>query len=123
LSTASPGITDDDRSLESSLETDLTEPKYLPPPSQKAPRRKTQRGPALGHLRADIKEFKALKSSKTESITDASAVELAHWGYYKDPADNTDEDLSKVPEDYGRSNNTQKLNLQLKDCWAQSVSI
>jgi hypothetical protein len=40
-----------------------------------------------------------------------STVELIHQGRYKDPADNTDEDLSKVLEDYGRSDNTWKLNL------------
>jgi hypothetical protein len=50
-------------------------------------------------------------------------VELIHRGRYEDPADDTDEDLSKVPEDYGRSNNTWKLNLRLKDRWARSVSM
>ncbi|KAH1515597.1 hypothetical protein KXX29_009720 [Aspergillus fumigatus] len=115
-STPSPGITDDDRSFEPSSETDLTEPEYLPPPSQKAPKRKRRRGPASAQLRADSGEFKA---SETENITDTSAVELVHRGRYEDPADDTDEDLSKVPEDYGRSNNTRKLNLRLKDRWAR----
>ncbi|KAB8067670.1 hypothetical protein BDV29DRAFT_163138 [Aspergillus leporis] len=88
-STTSPGITDDDRSFEPNSETDLTEPEYLP------------------------------SASETENVTDASAVELIHRGRYEDPADDTDEDLSKVPEDYGRSNNTWKLNLRLKDRWAR----
>lgn len=119
-STPSPGITDNDRSFEPSSETNLTEPEYLPPPSQKAPKRKRRRGPALAQLWADSGEFKA---SETENIMDISAVELVYWGCYKDPANDTDEDLSKVPEDYGRLNNTQKLNLQLKDRWAQLVSM
>lgn len=119
-STASPGITDDDRSFEPNSETDLTEPEYLPSSSQKAKRRKIWRGPASRHLRADSVEFRA---SETENVTDASAVELIHRGRYEDPADDTDEDLSKVPEDYGRLNNTRKLNLRLKDRWARSVSM
>ena len=41
---------------------------------------------------------------------------------YEDPADDTDEDLSKVPEDYGRSKNTKKPNLRLKERWARSVT-
>jgi hypothetical protein len=60
-----------------------------------------------------------IRASETENATDASAVELVHRGRYEDPADDTDEDLSKVPEDYGRSNNTRKLNLRLKDRWAR----
>jgi hypothetical protein len=60
---------------------------------------------------------------ETKNVTDASAVELVHWGCYEDPADDTDEDLSKVLEDYGRSDNTQKLNLRLKDRWARLVSV
>jgi hypothetical protein len=63
------------------------------------------------------------RASETENVTDVSAVELVHRGRYEDPADDTDEDLSKVPEDYGRLNNTRKLNLWLKDRWAQSVSM
>jgi hypothetical protein len=64
-----------------------------------------------------------IRALKTENVTDASAVELIHRGCYKDPADNIDEDLSKVLEDYGRSDNTWKLNLQLKDRWAWLVSV
>jgi hypothetical protein len=44
-------------------------------------------------------------------------------GGYEDSADDTDEDLCKLQEDYGRSNNTRKLNLRLKDRWARSVSM
>jgi hypothetical protein len=68
-------------------------------------------------------DFRVSRASETENVTDVLAVELVHWGYYEDPADDTDEDLSKVLEDYGRLNNTWKLNLQLKDQWAQSVSM
>ncbi|KAE8404947.1 hypothetical protein BDV37DRAFT_100525 [Aspergillus pseudonomiae] len=115
-STTSPGITDDDRSIEPSSETDLTEPEYLPPPSQKVQKRKIRRGPASGRERADFAEFKV---SETENIIDVSAVEVVHQGSYEDPADDTDEDLSKVPEDYGKSNNTRKLNLRLEERWAR----
>lgn len=38
-------------------------------------------------------------------------MEHIYWGYYEDLANDTNKDLSKVPEDYGRLNNTQKLNL------------
>jgi hypothetical protein len=40
---------------------------------------------------------------------------------YEDPADDTDEDLSKVPEDYGQSRNTKKLKTRLQDRWVRSV--
>lgn len=116
-STTSPGISDDDRSFEPNSETDLTEPEYLP---QKAKRRKIRQGLSSRHLQAGLGEIRA---SETDNATDASAVELIHRGRYEDPADDTDEDLSKVPEDYGRSNNTRKLNLRLKDRWARSVSM
>lgn len=112
-STTSPGISDDDRSFEPNSETDLTEPEYLP---QKAKQRKIQQGLSSRHLQAGLGEIRA---SETDNATDASAVELIHQGRYEDPADDTDEDLSKVPEDYGRSNNTRKLSLRLKDRWAQ----
>ncbi|KAB8213417.1 C2H2 finger domain protein [Aspergillus novoparasiticus] len=115
-STTSPGITDDDRSVEPNSETDLTEPEYLPSPSQKVQKKKTRRGPTLGRERADFAEFKV---SETENIIDVSAVEVVHQGRYEDPADDTDEDLSKVPEDYGKSNNTRKLNLRLEERWAR----
>jgi hypothetical protein len=42
---------------------------------------------------------------ETENVTNASTMELVYLGYYKDLADDTDEDLSKVLEDYGRSDN------------------
>lgn len=116
-STTSPGISDDDRSFEPNSETDLTEPEYLP---QKAKRRKIRQGLSSRHLQAGLGEIRA---SETDNATVASAVELIHRGRYEDPADDTDEDLSKVPEDYGRSNNTRKLNLRLKDRWARSVSM
>ncbi|KAH2891750.1 hypothetical protein KXV75_003550 [Aspergillus fumigatus] len=112
-STTSPGISDDDRSFEPNSETDLTEPEYLP---QKAKRRKIRQGLSSRHLQAGLGEIRA---SETDNATDASAVELIHRGRYEDPADDTDEDLSKVPEDYGRSNNTRKLSLRLKDRWAR----
>ncbi|OXN26563.1 hypothetical protein CDV57_08400 [Aspergillus fumigatus] len=116
-STTSPGISDDDRSFEPNSETDLMELKYLP---QKAKRRKIRQGLSLRHLQAGLGEIRALE---TDNAMDVLAVELIYQGCYEDPADDTDKDLSKVPEDYSRSNNTQKLSLQLKDCWAQTKAI
>jgi hypothetical protein len=42
-----------------------------------------------------------------------STIELIYGTHYEDPADNMDEDLSKVPEDYGKSKNTKKLKTWL----------
>jgi hypothetical protein len=117
-STPSPGITDDDRSFEPNFETDLTESERPSSPVRKAKRRKTGRDPASKCLRTDFEEF---KPSETENITDVSAAGLILRGRY-DPADDTDEDLSKVPEDYGKSDKTRKHNLRLKNRWAWSVS-
>lgn len=50
-------------------------------------------------------------------------MDLVHQSRYEDPADDTDEDLSKVPEDYGRSTHTKKLKFRLKDRWARLVTI
>ncbi|KAF7184219.1 hypothetical protein CNMCM7691_004844 [Aspergillus felis] len=114
-STPSPGVTDDDdRSFEPNFETDLTEPERPSSPVPKAKRRKTGRDRASKRVRA---EFEECKPSETENITDVSAAELIHRGRY-DPADDTDEDLSKVPEDYGKSDKTGKNNLRLKNRWA-----
>ena len=64
----------------------------------------------------NTREQRAPEPSKDSST---SNVELAHKTRYQDPADDTDEDLSKVPEDYGKSKNTKKLNLRLKERWAR----
>ena len=45
-----------------------------------------------------------------------SSIEIVH---YDDPADDTDEDLSMVPEDYGKSRNTKKLKFRLTDRWTR----
>ena len=49
-------------------------------------------------------------------------MDLVRQGRYEDPADDTDEDLSKVPEDYGRSRHTKMLNFRLKERWARLVT-
>jgi hypothetical protein len=36
-------------------------------------------------------------------------MELVHQAHYKNPADDTDKDLSKVPEDYGKADDIKKL--------------
>lgn len=46
-------------------------------------------------------------------------MELLHRTHYKDPADDTDEDLSKVLEDYSKLGGTKKLQLCLTDFWAR----
>lgn len=46
---------------------------------------------------------------------------MSHHAPHEDPADDTDEDISKVPGDYGWSGNTKKLYLRLKERWARLV--
>lgn len=96
--------TDDNRPFErSSSETDFTEPECPPPAARKITRRKPS------------------PSTETQQPSQANTtnVELVHQVRYQNPADDTDGDLSKIPEDYGRSNNTKKLNLRLKERWAR----
>lgn len=101
--TSSTG-TDDNRPFEpGSSETEFTEPECLPLAAQKITRRKPSPSTEIHQT----------------SQANTSNVELVHQARYQDPADDTDEDLSKVPEDYGRSNNTKKLNLRLKERWAR----
>jgi hypothetical protein len=51
------------------------------------------------------------------------ATKQVHQTPFADPANDIDEDLSKVPEDYGKPENTKKLRLWLKDHWAWSVTL
>ena len=103
-SCTSPSSTDNDRLFEpGSSETDLTAPECPPPAARKITRRKPSPSTEI----------------QQPSQANTSNVELVHQARYQDPADDTDEDLSKVPEDYGRSNNTKKLNLRLKERWAR----
>ena len=105
-SCTSSADTDDARPLDSSSETDFTELECSFPAVQKGTQRKS--GPST-----EIHQ---------PSQANTSNVELIHQARYQDPADDTDEDLSKVPEDYGRSKNTKKLNLRLKERWARYVT-
>lgn len=113
-SSVSPLVDADDEPFEPSSETGLTEPDYPPP----APR-KTGKNGCSPPRQADSKQPSASKPSKGFEV---SAMELVHRTRYEAPADDTDKDLSKVPEDYGKSKNTKKLNIRLQDRWALSVS-
>ncbi|KAH8431665.1 DUF3435 domain-containing protein [Aspergillus melleus] len=101
-SCTSPIDTDSDRPFEpDSSETDLTEP---------------ERSPAAGR---NIAGKNSSPSTETKPAQlDTSNVERVHQALYQLPDDDTDEDLAQVPEDYGRSNNTKKLRLRLKERWA-----
>ena len=113
-SCTSPTDTDGDRPFEPGSETELTEPECPRPTAQKVARRKPNPNTVIQRLQADKREQRA-----PEQDTNTGNVELAHQARYQDPADDTDEDLSKVPEDYGKSKNTKKLNLRLKERWAR----
>ena len=96
--------TNDDRLFEpNSSEMDVTKPECPPPMAWKIDQRKPS--PSI--------EIQQLSQANILN------VELVHQACYQDPADDMDKDLSKVPEDNGRSNNTKKLNLRLKERWAR----
>ena len=115
-SCTSPTETDDDRPFRPGSETDLTEPEFPPPAVRKTTRRKSGPNTVIQRSQVNTREQRAPEPSKDSST---SNVELARKTRYQDPADDTDEDLSKVPEDYGKSKNTKKLNLRLKERWAR----
>lgn len=71
------------------------------------------------HAPTDTLPLREWRAPELNRDTNTLNVELAHQALYEDPVDDTDEDLSKVPEDYGRSKNTKKLNLQLKERWTR----
>ena len=113
-SCTSPTDTDGDRPFEPGSETELTEPECPRSAAQKIARRKPNPNTVIQRSEANTRERRA-----PEQDTSTANVEVAHQARYQDPADDTDEDLSKVPEDYGKSKNTKKLNLRLKECWAR----
>ncbi|KAJ6036024.1 hypothetical protein N7540_000303 [Penicillium herquei] len=101
-SSTSPIDTDNDGLFEpDSSETDLTEPESASPACQKTTPKKSSLNP----------EAKSLHAAP-------SSVERVRPARYQVPDDDTDEDLANVPEDYGRSNQTKKLKLRLKERWA-----
>jgi hypothetical protein len=55
-----------------------------------------------------------LQASKNQGISTV-ATKQVYQTPFADPANDMDEDLSKVPEDYGKPENTKKLRLWLKD--------
>ena len=113
-SCTSPTDTDGDRPFEPGSETELTEPEYPHPAAQNICQRKPKPNTVIQRSQANTH-----KQRTPEQDTNTGNVELAHQARYQDPADDTDEDLSKVPEDYGKSKNTKKLNLRLKERWAR----
>ena len=113
-SCTSPTDTDGDRPFEPSSEIELTKLECPRPAAQKIAQRKPNPNTVIQRLQANTCKWRA-----PEQDTNTANVEVAHQACYQDPADDTDEDLSKVLEDYGKSKNTKKLNLRLKECWAQ----
>ena len=109
-----PTDTDDDRQFEPSSETEFTEPECPRPAARKITRRKPNPNTVIQRSQENTRERRT-----PEQDTNTANVELAHQTRYQDPADDTDEDLSKVPEDYGKSKNTKKLNIRLKERWAR----
>jgi hypothetical protein len=111
-SRSSPSTDSDDKPFELDSGTDLTELDCPPPPQNAGKNSRLPRCQAGSRQPWTQKPGKGLK---------VSTMELVHGTRYKDPADDTDEDLSKVPEDYGKSKNNKKLKTRLQDCWARSV--
>ena len=105
-SCTSPTDTDSDRPFELGSETQLTELECPHPAAQEISQRKPKPNTVIQRLQANTHEWRA-----PEQDTNTENVELAHQAHYQDPADDTDKDLSKVLEDYGKSKNTKKLNL------------
>lgn len=85
----------------SGSETDLMEPDHLP--------RKGE-----SDFQPHIRSIQRHRPSREECVNRGT-----RRGLYKDPADDTDEDLSDVPEDYGQSDNTKKLRFRLVDRWGR----
>lgn len=113
-SCTSPTDTDSNRPFEPGSETELTEPECPHPAAQKIAQRKPKPNTVIQRSQANTCKWRA-----PEQDTNTGNVELAHQARYQDPADDTDKDLSKVLEDYGKSKNTKKLNLRLKEHWAR----
>ncbi|KAM0106020.1 hypothetical protein ACP6JB_008322 [Aspergillus fumigatus] len=87
----------------SGSETDLMEPDHLP--------RKGE-----SDFQPHIRSIQRHRPSREECVNQGT-----RRGLYKDPADDTDEDLSDVPEDYGQSDNTKKLRFRLVDRWGRTT--
>lgn len=101
-----------DEPFEPNLGTDLTELDCLALGCRKASPRQNYTNADLQHLKVDSHVCTALGPSNNLNVL---PVELVHQTHYEDPADDTDDDLSKVLEDYSMSDNTKKLNFQLKE--------
>ncbi|THC87454.1 hypothetical protein EYZ11_013100 [Aspergillus tanneri] len=114
--TSSTSADNNDISYDARTDTDITEPDCPSPGNRMAKRRKTSSKANLRRLEAGCRESPAPESTKDISV---SAVQLLHRARYEDPADDTDEDLSKVPEDYGKSKETKKLKIRLTERWAR----
>ncbi|KAL4766861.1 hypothetical protein BDW60DRAFT_212539 [Aspergillus nidulans var. acristatus] len=112
--------TDDDPVYDPNSDTDLTEPDRPSP----GPRKASAKGNK--HRETPTRERRT-QCAQTKSVepptegpnrnTSVSVAELQHRAHYEVPADDTDEELSKIPEDYGKAGGTKKLNLRLKERW------
>ncbi|KAL4935325.1 hypothetical protein BDV06DRAFT_228932 [Aspergillus oleicola] len=110
--------TNNDPVYDPNSDTDLTEPDR---PST-GPRKESAKGnKTLSRgRRTQYPEAKSVESPTEgpNKNTSVLAVELQHQAHYELPADDTDEELSKIPEDYGKGEGTKKLNLRLKERWS-----
>jgi hypothetical protein len=103
-SSLSPSIDSDDKPFKLNSGMDLMKPDYPFPP---------QNIGKNSHLpRCQVGSRQPLTQKPGKGL-EVSTMELVYGTRYKDLANNMDEDLSKVPEDYGKSKNTKKLKTQL----------
>lgn len=112
--------TDDDPVYDPNSDTDLTEPDCPSPGPRKASAKGNKhRETPTREGRAQCPQAKSVEppTEGPNRKTSVSATELQHRAHYEVPADDTDEELSKIPEDYGKAGGTKKLNLRLKEHW------
>lgn len=112
--------TDDDPAYDPNSDTDLTQPDRPSPGPRKACAKgnKGRETPTRERrTQSPVAESVASHTEGPHKDTSLSVVELQHRAHYEVPADDTDEELSKIPEDYGKGDGTKKLNLRLKERW------
>jgi hypothetical protein len=114
---SSVSLSDNDGSYNPGSETDLTELDCPPSPLAQ----NTHKNGRSKCYPKVPQQPSVLQASKNQGMSTVTTKQV-HQTPFADPANDTDEDLSKVPEDYGKPENTKKLRLRLKDRWARSVT-
>ncbi|PTU18379.1 hypothetical protein P175DRAFT_0560274 [Aspergillus ochraceoroseus IBT 24754] len=105
-------VTDDDSPYASATDTELTDLERASSRYRKAKRGKTS-------INASVQAGPTNCPPPSAKDVCVLTVEQLHRARYEDPADDTDEDLANVPEDYGKSSNTKIQKLRLKNRWAR----